>query len=249
MADIDLKQQDKDIKTLSSAELDQKVQKQGMKFEFADSKKAAKSILTLKRSDLPRGYKSKVAQGILNRIDSALSRTKDKIKVFNIKKARALWEKFFDNFAEENPEDAKKAAPEEEDMTKVKDLGAQGADTTLEESGYQIVRNDAGDSGVIVRLLKDNEFSIGYFKEDPSELVAAKLKINGRELKNQVMTLHISEFIEEEVEPVDDLPATRGEKKPGQTSEKPKPKEQPKEQPKEKPKSTPAKSNKDGEDS
>jgi len=245
MADFELKQQDKDIKTLSTAELDQKVQKQGMKFEFADSKKAAKSILTLKRSDLPRGYKSKVAQGILNRIDSALSRTKDKIKVFNIKKARALWEKFFDAFAEENPEDAKKAAPEEEDMTKVKDLGAQGADTTLEESGYQIVRNDAGDSGVIVRLLKDNEFSIGYFKEDPSELVAAKLKINGRELKNQVMTLHISEFIEEEVEPVDTPLAGQGEKKPGQTPEKPKQKEQPKE----KPKSTPAKSNKDGEDS
>ena len=249
MADFELKQQDKDIKTLSTAELDQKVAKQGMKFEFADSKKAAKSILTLKRSDLPRGYKSKVAQGILNRIDSALSRTKDKIKVFNIKKARALWEKFFDAFNEENPEDAKKAAPEEEDKTKVKDLGAQGADTTLEESGYQIVRNDAGDSGVIVRLLKDNEFSIGYFKEDPSELVAAKLKINGRELKNQVMTLHISEFIEEEVEPVDTPPAGQGEKKPGQTSEKPKQKEQPKEQPKEKPKSTPAKSNKDGEDS
>jgi hypothetical protein len=63
------------------------------------------------------------------------------------------------------------------------------------------------------------------------------------------MTLHISEFIEEEVEPVDNLPATRGDKKPGQTPEKPKQKEQPKEQPKEKPKSTPAKSNKDGEDS
>lgn len=245
MADIDLKQQDKDIKTLSAAELDQKVAKQGMKFEFADSKRAAKSILTLKRSDLPRGYKSKVAQGILNRIDSALSRTKDKIKIFNIKKARALWEKFFDAFAEENPEDAKAAAPEEEDRTKVKDLGDQGADTTLEESGYQIVRNDSGDSGVIVRLLKDNEFSIGYFKEDPSELVAAKLKINGRELKNQVMTLHISEFIEEEVEPVDNPPARQGDKKPGETPEK----NNQKEQPKEKPKSTPAKSNKDGEDS
>lgn len=203
MADIDVKQQDKDIKTLSSADLDQRVKKQGMKFEFADSKKAAKSILTLKRSDLPKGYKSKVAQGILNRIDSALSRTKDKIKLFNIKKARALWEKFFDNFAEENEEDVKAAAPEEEDKTKVKDLGAQGADTTLEESGYQIVRNDTGDSGVIVRLLKDNEFSIGYFKEDPSELAPAKLKINGRVLKNQVMTLHISEFIEEEVDPVE----------------------------------------------
>lgn len=241
MADIDLKQQDKDIKTLSTAELDQKVQKQGMKFEFADSKRAAKSILTLKRSDLPRGYKSKVAQGILNRIDSALSRTKDKIKIFNIKKARALWEKFFEAFNEENPENAKKAAPEDDDKTKVKDLGAQGADTTLEESGYQIVRNDAGDSGVIVRLLKDNEFSIGYFKEDPSELVAAKLKINGRELKNQVMTLHISEFIEEEIEPVEDVPKKQGEKKPGEAPEKPKQKEQPK--------STPAKSNKDGEDS
>ena len=120
MADFELKQQDKDIKTLSTAELDQKVQKQGMKFEFSDSKKAAKSILTLKRSDLPRGYKSKVAQGILNRIDSALRRTKDKIKIFNIKKARALWEKFFDAFNEENPEDAKKAAPEEEDKTKVR---------------------------------------------------------------------------------------------------------------------------------
>ena len=241
MADIDLKQQDKDIKTLSTAELDQKVQKQGMKFEFADSKRAAKSILTLKRSDLPRGYKSKVAQGILNRIDSALSRTKDKVKIFNIKKARALWEKFFEAFNEENPENAKKAAPEDDDKTKVKDLGAQGADTTLEESGYQIVRNDAGDSGVIVRLLKDNEFSIGYFKEDPSELVAAKLKINGRELKNQVMTLHISEFIEEEIEPVEDVPKKQGEKKPGEAPEKPKQKEQPK--------STPDKSNKDGEDS
>ncbi len=161
MADFELKQQDKDIKTLSTAELDQKVQKQGMKFEFADSKKAAKSILTLKRSDLPRGYKSKVAQGILNRIDSALSRTKDKIKVFNIKKARALWEKFFDAFAEENPEDAKKAAPEEEDMTKVKDLGAQGADTTLEESGYQIVRNDAGDSGVIAPAILETMLRTG----------------------------------------------------------------------------------------
>jgi hypothetical protein len=244
MADVDLKQQDKDIKTLSSAELDQKVAKQGMKFEFADSKRAAKSILTLKRSDLPRGYKSKVAQGILNRIDSALSRTKDKIKVFNIKKARALWEKFFDAFAEENPEDAKKAAPEEEDKTKVKDLGAQGADTTLEESGYQIVRNDAGDSGVIVRLLKDNEFSIGYFKEDPSELVAAKLKINGRELKNQVMTLHISEFIEEEVEPVEEPTTKQADRNPNKTQEKPKQKEQPKE----KPKSAPAKPDKDGQD-
>jgi hypothetical protein len=244
MADVDLKQQDKDIKTLSTAELDQKVEKQGMKFEFADSKKAAKSILTLKRSDLPRGYKSKVAQGILNRIDSALSRTKDKIKIFNIKKARALWEKFFDAFNEENPDDAKAAAPEEEDKTKVKDLGAQGADTTLEESGYQIVRNDAGDSGVIVRLLKDNEFSIGYFKEDPSELVAAKLKINGRELKNQVMTLHISEFIEEEVEPVEQPTTKQADRNPAQTQEKPKQKEQPKE----KPKSTPAKSDKDGQD-
>jgi hypothetical protein len=244
MADVDLKQQDKDIKTLSSAELDQKVAKQGMKFEFADSKRAAKSILTLKRSDLPRGYKSKVAQGILNRIDSALSRTKDKIKVFNIKKARALWEKFFDAFAEENPEDAKKAAPEEEDKTKVKDLGAQGADTTLEESGYQIVRNDAGDSGVIVRLLKDNEFSIGYFKEDPSELVAAKLKINGRELKNQVMTLHISEFIEEEVEPVEEPTTKQADRNPAKTKEKPIQKEQPKE----KPKSAPAKPDKDGQD-
>lgn len=244
MADVDLKQQDKDIKTLSTAELDQKVEKQGMKFEFADSKKAAKSILTLKRSDLPRGYKSKVAQGILNRIDSALSRTKDKIKVFNIKKARALWEKFFDAFNEENPDDAKAAAPEEEDKTKVKDLGAQGADTTLEESGYQIVRNDAGDSGVIVRLLKDNEFSIGYFKEDPSELVAAKLKINGRELKNQVMTLHISEFIEEEIEPVEEPTTKQSDRNTDQTQEKPKQKEQPKE----KPKSTPAKSDKDGQD-
>ena len=244
MADIDLKQQDKDIKTLSSAELDQKVAKQGMKFEFADSKRAAKSILTLKRSDLPRGYKSKVAQGILNRIDSALSRTKDKIKLFNIKKARALWEKFFDAFAEENSEDAKKAAPEGEDKTKVKDLGAQGADTTLEESGYQIVRNDAGDSGVIVRLLKDNEFSIGYFKEDPSELVAAKLKINGRELKNQVMTLHISEFIEEEVEPVEEPTTKQADRNPDKTQEKPKQKEQPKE----KPKSAPAKPDKDGQD-
>jgi hypothetical protein len=244
MADVDLKQQDKDIKTLSTAELDQKVAKQGMKFEFADSKRAAKSILTLKRSDLPRGYKSKVAQGILNRIDSALSRTKDKIKVFNIKKARALWEKFFDAFAEENPENEKKAAPEEEDKTKVKDLGAQGADTTLEESGYQIVRNDAGDSGVIVRLLKDNEFSIGYFKEDPSELVAAKLKINGRELKNQVMTLHISEFIEEEVEPVEEPTTKQADRNPAQTQEKPKQKEQPKE----KPKSAPAKPDKDGQD-
>jgi hypothetical protein len=244
MADIDLKQQDKDIKTLSTAELDQKVAKQGMKFEFADSKRAAKSILTLKRSDLPRGYKSKVAQGILNRIDSALSRTKDKIKIFNIKKARALWEKFFDAFAEENPENEKKAAPEEEDKTKVKDLGAQGADTTLEESGYQIVRNDAGDSGVIVRLLKDNEFSIGYFKEDPSELVAAKLKINGRELKNQVMTLHISEFIEEEVEPVEEPTTKQADRNPDKTQEKPKQKEQPKE----KPKSAPAKPDKDGQD-
>jgi hypothetical protein len=244
MADVDLKQQDKDIKTLSSAELDQKVAKQGMKFEFADSKRAAKSILTLKRSDLPRGYKSKVAQGILNRIDSALSRTKDKIKVFNIKKARALWEKFFDAFNEENPDDAKAAAPEEEDKTKVKDLGAQGADTTLEESGYQIVRNDAGDSGVIVRLLKDNEFSIGYFKEDPSELVAAKLKINGRELKNQVMTLHISEFIEEEVEPVEEPTTKQADRNPAKTQEKPKQKEQPKE----KPKSAPAKLDKDGQD-
>jgi hypothetical protein len=244
MADFELKQQDKDIKTLSTAELDQKVAKQGMKFEFADSKKAAKSILTLKRSDLPRGYKSKVAQGILNRIDSALSRTKDKIKVFNIKKARALWEKFFDAFNEENPDDAKAAAPEEEDKTKVKDLGAQGADTTLEESGYQIVRNDAGDSGVIVRLLKDNEFSIGYFKEDPSELVAAKLKINGRELKNQVMTLHISEFIEEEVEPVEEPTTKQADRNPAQTQEKPKQKEQPKE----KPKSAPAKPDKDGQD-
>lgn len=244
MADIDLKQQEKDIKTLSTAELDQKVQKQGMKFEFADSKRAAKSILTLKRSDLPRGYKSKVAQGILNRIDSALSRTKDKIKVFNIKKARALWEKFFDAFNEENPDDAKAAAPEDDDKTKVKDLGAQGADTTLEESGYQIVRNDAGDSGVIVRLLKDNEFSIGYFKEDPSELVAAKLKINGRELKNQVMTLHISEFIEEEVEPVEEPGEKQIDKSSNKTQEKPKQKEQPKE----KPKSTPAKSDKDGQD-
>jgi len=244
MADVDLKQQDKDLKTLSTAELDQKVQKQGMKFEFADSKRAAKSILTLKRSDLPRGYKSKVAQGILNRIDSALSRTKDKIKVFNIKKARALWEKFFDAFNEENPDDAKAAAPEEEDKTKVKDLGAQGADTTLEESGYQIVRNDAGDSGVIVRLLKDNEFSIGYFKEDPSELVAAKLKINGRELKNQVMTLHISEFIEEEVEPVEEPTTKQADRNPDKTQEKPKQKEQPKE----KPKSAPAKPNKDGQD-
>jgi hypothetical protein len=229
---------------LSTAELDQKVAKQGMKFEFADSKRAAKSILTLKRSDLPRGYKSKVAQGILNRIDSALSRTKDKIKVFNIKKARALWEKFFDAFAEENPENEKKAAPEEEDKTKVKDLGAQGADTTLEESGYQIVRNDAGDSGVIVRLLKDNEFSIGYFKEDPSELVAAKLKINGRELKNQVMTLHISEFIEEEVEPVEEPTTKQADRNPDKTQEKPKQKEQPKE----KPKSAPAKPDKDGQD-
>jgi hypothetical protein len=244
MADVDLKQQDKDIKTLSTAELDQKVAKQGMKFEFADSKRAAKSILTLKRSDLPRGYKSKVAQGILNRIDSALSRTKDKIKIFNIKKARALWEKFFDAFAEENPENEKKAAPEEEDKTKVKDLGAQGADTTLEESGYQIVRNDAGDSGVIVRLLKDNEFSIGYFKEDPSELVAAKLKINGRELKNQVMTLHISEFIEEEVEPVEEPTTKQADRNPAKTQEKPKQKEQPKE----KPKSAPAKLDKDGQD-
>ena len=244
MADVDLKQQDKDIKTMSTAELDQKVQKQGMKFEFADSKKAAKSILTLKRSDLPRGYKSKVAQGILNRIDSALSRTKDKIKVFNIKKARALWEKFFDAFNEENPDDAKAAAPEEEDKTKVKDLGAQGADTTLEESGYQIVRNDAGDSGVIVRLLKDNEFSIGYFKEDPSELAPAKLKINGRELKNQVMTLHISEFIEEEIEPVEEPTTKQADRNPAQTQEKPKQKEQPKE----KPKSAPAKSDKDGQD-
>jgi hypothetical protein len=244
MADVDLKQQDKDIKTLSSAELDQKVAKQGMKFEFADSKRAAKSILTLKRSDLPRGYKSKVAQGILNRIDSALSRTKDKIKVFNIKKARALWEKFFDAFNEENPDDAKAAAPEEEDKTKVKDLGAQGADTTLEESGYQIVRNDAGDSGVIVRLLKDNEFSIGYFKEDPSELVAAKLKINGRELKNQVMTLHISEFIEEEVEPVEEPTTKQADRNPAKTKEKPIQKEQPKE----KPKSAPAKPDKDGQD-
>jgi len=244
MADVDLKQQDKDIKTLSTAELDQKVAKQGMKFEFADSKRAAKSILTLKRSDLPRGYKSKVAQGILNRIDSALSRTKDKIKIFNIKKARALWEKFFDAFAEENPENEKKAAPEEEDKTKVKDLGAQGADTTLEESGYQIVRNDAGDSGVIVRLLKDNEFSIGYFKEDPSELVAAKLKINGRELKNQVMTLHISEFIEEEVEPVEEPTTKQADRNPDKTQEKPKQKEQPKE----KPKSAPAKPDKDGQD-
>jgi hypothetical protein len=244
MADVDLKQQDKDIKTLSTAELDQKVQKQGMKFEFADSKRAAKSILTLKRSDLPRGYKSKVAQGILNRIDSALSRTKDKIKVFNIKKARALWEKFFDAFNEENPDDAKAAAPEDEDKTKVKDLGAQGADTTLEESGYQIVRNDAGDSGVIVRLLKDNEFSIGYFKEDPSELVAAKLKINGRELKNQVMTLHISEFIEEEVEPVEEPTTKQADRNPDKTQEKPKQKEQPKE----KPKSAPAKPDKDGQD-
>jgi hypothetical protein len=244
MADVDLKQQDKDIKTLSTAELDQKVAKQGMKFEFADSKRAAKSILTLKRSDLPRGYKSKVAQGILNRIDSALSRTKDKIKIFNIKKARALWEKFFDAFAEENPENEKKAAPEEEDKTKVKDLGAQGADTTLEESGYQIVRNDAGDSGVIVRLLKDNEFSIGYFKEDPSELVAAKLKINGRELKNQVMTLHISEFIEEEVEPVEEPTTKQADRNPAKTQEKPKQKEQPKE----KPKSAPAKPDKDGQD-
>ena len=229
---------------MSTAELDQKVAKQGMKFEFADSKRAAKSILTLKRSDLPRGYKSKVAQGILNRIDSALSRTKDKIKVFNIKKARALWEKFFDAFAEENPENEKKAAPEEEDKTKVKDLGAQGADTTLEESGYQIVRNDAGDSGVIVRLLKDNEFSIGYFKEDPSELVAAKLKINGRELKNQVMTLHISEFIEEEVEPVEEPTTKQADRNPDKTQEKPKQKEQPKE----KPKSAPAKPDKDGQD-
>jgi len=244
MADVDLKQQDKDLKTLSTAELDQKVQKQGMKFEFADSKRAAKSILTLKRSDLPRGYKSKVAQGILNRIDSALSRTKDKIKVFNIKKARALWEKFFDAFNEENPDDAKAAAPEDEDKTKVKDLGAQGADTTLEESGYQIVRNDAGDSGVIVRLLKDNEFSIGYFKEDPSELVAAKLKINGRELKNQVMTLHISEFIEEEVEPVEEPTTKQADRNPDKTQEKPKQKEQPKE----KPKSAPAKPDKDGQD-
>jgi hypothetical protein len=244
MADIDLKQQDKDIKTLSTAELDQKVQKQGMKFEFSDSKKAAKSILTLKRSDLPKGYKSKVAQGILNRIDSALSRTKDKIKVFNIKKARALWEKFFDAFNEENQEAEKKAAPEEEDKTKVKDLGAQGADTTLEESGYQIVRNDAGDSGVIVRLLKDNEFSIGYFKEDPSELVAAKLKINGRELKNQVMTLHISEFIEEEVEPVEEPTTKQADRNPDKTQEKPKQKEHPKE----KPKSAPAKPDKDGQD-
>jgi hypothetical protein len=244
MADVDLKQQDKDIKTMSTAELDQKVQKQGMKFEFADSKKAAKSILTLKRSDLPKGYKSKVAQGILNRIDSALSRTKDKIKVFNIKKARALWEKFFDAFNEENLDDEKAAAPEEEDKTKVKDLGAQGADTTLEESGYQIVRNDAGDSGVIVRLLKDNEFSIGYFKEDPSELVAAKLKINGRELKNQVMTLHISEFIEEEVEPVEEPTTKQADRNPAQTQEKPKQKEQPKE----KPKSAPAKPDKDGQD-
>jgi hypothetical protein len=244
MADVDLKQQDKDIKTMSTAELDQKVQKQGMKFEFSDSKKAAKSILTLKRSDLPKGYKSKVAQGILNRIDSALSRTKDKIKVFNIKKARALWEKFFDAFNEENQEAEKKAAPEEEDKTKVKDLGAQGADTTLEESGYQIVRNDAGDSGVIVRLLKDNEFSIGYFKEDPSELVAAKLKINGRELKNQVMTLHISEFIEEEVEPVEEPTTKQADRNPAQTQEKPKQKEQPKE----KPKSAPAKPDKDGQD-
>ena len=63
------------------------------------------------------------------------------------------------------------------------------------------------------------------------------------------MTLHISEFIEEEVEPVDTPSAGQGEKKLGQTPEKPKQKEQPKEQPKEKPKSTPAKSNKDGEDS
>jgi hypothetical protein len=164
--------------------------------------------------------------------------------VFNIKKARALWEKFFDAFAEENPENEKKAAPEEEDKTKVKDLGAQGADTTLEESGYQIVRNDAGDSGVIVRLLKDNEFSIGYFKENPSELVAAKLKINGRELKNQVMTLHISEFIEEEVEPVEEPPTKQADRNPAQTQEKPKQKEQPKE----KPKSAPAKPDKDGQD-
>jgi hypothetical protein len=238
MADFEVKQQDKDIKTMSTAELDQKVEKQGMKFEFADSKKAAKSILTLKRSDLPRGYKSKVAQGILNRIDSALSRTKDKIKVFNIKKAKALWEKFFDAFAEENEEKPKDIAPEEEDRTKVKDLGDQGADTTLEESGYQIVRNDTGDSGVIVRLLKDNEFSIGYFKEDPSELAPAKLKINGRELKNQVMTLHISEFIEEEVEPVEGPNNQPREKKPGETPEKPKPKEQPKEKPVSKPAKT-----------
>jgi hypothetical protein len=238
MADFELKQQDNDTKTLSTAELDQKVAKQNMKFEFADSKRAAKSILTLKRSDLPRGYKSKVAQGILNRIDSALSRTKDKIKIFNIKKARALWEKFFDAFAEEKEEQPKDIAPEEEDRTKVKDLGDQGADTTLEESGYQIVRNDTGDSGVIVRLLKDNEFSIGYFKEDPSELAPAKLKINGRELKNQVMTLHISEFIEEEVEPVEGPNNKPREKKPGETPEKPKPKEQPKEKPVSKPAKT-----------
>jgi hypothetical protein len=244
MADIDLKKQDKDIKTLSAAELDQKVQKQGMKFEFADSKRAAKSILTLKRSDLPRGYKSKVAQGILNRIDSALSRTKDKIKIFNIKKARALWEKFFDTFSEEAPEQPKDTEQEDDDKTKVKDLGSQGADTTLEEEGYQIVRNDTGDSGVIVRLLKDNEFSIGYFKENPAELTPAKLKINGRELKNQVMTLHISEYIEDEVEPVEEPKKRPGEKKPGQIA----PKEKEKEQPKEKPKSSLAKTNKDGED-
>lgn len=243
MADIDLKQQDKDIKTLSTAELDQKVQKQGMKFEFADSKRAAKSILTLKRSDLPRGYKSKVAQGILNRIDSALSRTKDKIKIFNIKKARALWKKFFEAFNEEAPEQAKNAGQEDDDKSRVKDLGAQGADTTLEEEGYQIVRNDSGDSGVIVRLLKDNEFSIGYFKDNPAELVPAKLKINGRELKNQVMTLHISEYIEEEVEPVEEPRNKPGEKRPGEIA----PSSKPKEEPKEKPKSSPAKTNKDGE--
>jgi len=222
MADSDLKQNDKDLKTLSTAELDQRVKKQGMKFEFADSKRAAKSILTLKRSDLPRGYKSKVAQGILNRIDSALSRTKDKIKIFNIKKAKALWEKFFDTFTEEEDTTKNQTEPEEEDKTKVKDLGAQGADTTLEESGYQIVRNDSGDSGVIVRLLKDNEFSIGYFTEDPSELSPAKLKINGRELKNPVMTLHISEFIEEEVEPVEEPKNKSSDTKNNKDKEEPK---------------------------
>ena len=93
-------------------------------------------------------------------------------------------------------------------------------------------------------MLKDNEFSIGYFKEDPSELVAAKLKINGRELKNQVMTLHISEFIEEEVEPVEEPTTKQADRNPDKTQEKPKQKEQPKE----KPKSAPAKPDKDGQD-
>jgi hypothetical protein len=243
MADIDLKQQDKKIKTLSTAELDQKVQKQGMKFEFANPKRAAKSILTLKRSDLPKGYKSKVAQGILNRIDSALSRTKDNIKIFNIKKAKVLWEKFFDAFSEEASEQPKNIEQEDDDKTKVKDLGTQGADTTLGEDGYQIVRNDSGDSGVIVRLLKDNEFSIGYFKDNPADLIPAKLKINGRELKNQVMTIHISEYIEEEVEPVKEPINKPREKKPREIT----PSSKSKEQPKEKPKSSPDKTNKDGE--